>query len=104
MPPGVGGTARFGNSGADRHVLMHGKDSRLWHAPNGTSQQRKFLMHALKDLFTSDVGLMSLAGLVFMLGMGVFYIFYFLRHIREDADKAASMQRLDGDRRAPQGR
>ena len=29
-------------------------------------------MHALKDLFTSDVGLMSAAGIAFMLGMAVF--------------------------------
>ena len=27
-------------------------------------------MHALKDLFTSDVGLLSLGSIVFMLGMG----------------------------------
>ena len=47
-------------------------------------------MHALKDLFTSDVGLMSVAGIAFMLGMGVFFIRYFLKHIQEDADKAAA--------------
>lgn len=45
-------------------------------------------MHALKDLFTSDVGLMSLAGLTFMLGMAVFFVRYFARHIEEDARKA----------------
>lgn len=47
-------------------------------------------MHALKDLFTSDVGLMSLAGIVFMLGMGVFYIRFFLRHMHEDEARAAA--------------
>lgn len=47
-------------------------------------------MHALRDLFTSDVGLMSVAGIAFMLGMGVFFVRYFLRHIREDADRAAA--------------
>ena len=31
-------------------------------------------MHALKDLFTSDVGLMSVAGIAFMLGMAVFFV------------------------------
>ena len=41
-------------------------------------------MHALKDLFTTDVGLMSIGGIAFMLGMGVFFIRYFIRHIRED--------------------
>lgn len=42
-------------------------------------------MHALKDLFTSDVGLFSLGVIVFMLGMGGFFLRYFLRHIELDA-------------------
>jgi hypothetical protein len=46
-------------------------------------------VHALKDLFTTDVGLMSVAGIAFMLGMGVFFVRYFLRHIQEDSDRAA---------------
>lgn len=46
-------------------------------------------MHALKELFTSDVGLMSLAGLSFMLGMGAFYLRYFLKHMQEDGEAAA---------------
>jgi hypothetical protein len=41
-------------------------------------------MHALKDLVTTDAGLMSLGGIVFMLGMGVFYVRYFLTHMRDD--------------------
>jgi len=49
-------------------------------------------MQLFKELLGSDVGLMSLAGLVFMLGMGVFYIRYFLRHMRED--EAREQQRL----------
>lgn len=43
----------------------------------------------LKDLFTTDVGLMTVIGLSFMLGMGVFFIRYFLRHMREDGEAAA---------------
>jgi len=49
-------------------------------------------MHALKDLFTSDVGLMSISGIVFMLGMGVFFVRYFLRHMREDEVRAKSLK------------
>lgn len=45
-------------------------------------------MHALKELLTTDVGLMSLGGLAFMMGMAVFFVRYFLRHIREDAARA----------------
>jgi hypothetical protein len=57
------------------------------HSPHGAA------MHALKDLFTSDVGLMSLAGIVFMLGMGVFFVRYFLKHMKEDEAKAAAASR-----------
>jgi hypothetical protein len=46
------------------------------------------VMHALKDLFTSDVGLMSIGGIAFMLGMAVFFIRYFLKHIQEDTERA----------------
>lgn len=46
-------------------------------------------VHALKDLFTTDVGLMSAAGIAFMLGMGVFFVRFFLRHIQEDSERAA---------------
>jgi len=45
-------------------------------------------MQALKELFTSDAGLMSVAGIAFMLGMAVFFIRYFLKHIREDGERA----------------
>ena len=45
-------------------------------------------MHALTDLFTTDVGLMSAAGIAFMLGMGVFFIRYFTKHMKEDAARA----------------
>jgi hypothetical protein len=44
-------------------------------------------MQILKELFTSDVGLMSLGGILFMLGMGAFYLRYFLRHMHEDEAK-----------------
>jgi hypothetical protein len=46
-------------------------------------------MHALNDLFTTDVGLMTVVGLGFMLGMAVFFIRYFFKHIREDGEAAA---------------
>jgi Protein of unknown function (DUF3149) len=45
-------------------------------------------MHALKDLFTTDVGLMSVSGIAFMLGMGVFFVRYFIRHMHEDEARA----------------
>jgi hypothetical protein len=41
-------------------------------------------MHALKDLFTSDVGLLSLASIAFMIGMGVFFVRYVIRHVHEE--------------------
>jgi hypothetical protein len=51
-------------------------------------------MHALRDFFTTDYGLMSAAGIAFMLGMGVFFVRYFLTHIREDAAAAEREARL----------
>jgi Protein of unknown function (DUF3149) len=50
-------------------------------------------MRLLNELFTSDVGLMSIGGIAFMLGMGVFYLRYFLKHMREDGERAAPMKR-----------
>jgi hypothetical protein len=50
-------------------------------------------MHALKDLFTSDVGLMSVTGIAFMLGMAVFFVRYFLRHMHEDEARAEAVRR-----------
>lgn len=46
-------------------------------------------MHAWKDLFSSDVGLMSLGVIAFTLGMGIFFVRYFLKQMREDAKRAA---------------
>jgi len=50
-------------------------------------------MHALKDLFTTDVGLMSVAGIGFMLGMAVFFIRYFVKHMHEDEARAKAQKR-----------
>jgi hypothetical protein len=46
-------------------------------------------MGALREFFTTDVGLMSLAVIAFTIGMGVFFSRFFARHIREDAERAA---------------
>lgn len=45
-------------------------------------------MQALKDFFSTDYGLMSAAVIAFMLGMGLFFVRFFLRHIREDEQRA----------------
>jgi hypothetical protein len=45
---------------------------------------QELTMQALKELFTTDVGLLSVAVLAFMLGMGGFYLRYFLHHMKED--------------------
>ena len=47
-------------------------------------------MKALTDLFTTDYGLMSVAGIAFMMGMAVWFAMYFKRKIAEDA-KAAGL-------------
>ncbi|MBZ8141268.1 DUF3149 domain-containing protein [Rubrivivax gelatinosus] len=47
-------------------------------------------MNAMTVLFSTDVGLMSLAVIVVTLGMGGFYLRYFMKHIREDSQRAAA--------------
>jgi hypothetical protein len=47
-------------------------------------------MKALSDLFSTDYGLMSVAGIAFMIGMGAWFISYFKRKIAEDS-KAAGL-------------
>ena len=42
-------------------------------------------MSAFMDIFSSDAGLMSLAVIAVMLAMGGYYIYYFIRHVREDS-------------------
>jgi len=41
-------------------------------------------MKLLTDLLTTDYGLMSISGIVFMLGMGVFFVRFFQRKMAED--------------------
>ena len=50
-------------------------------------------MHLVHDLFSTDVGLMSAAGIAFMLGMAVFFVRYFLGHMRADAARAKLAKR-----------
>jgi hypothetical protein len=42
-------------------------------------------MKLLTDLFSTDYGLMSISGIIFMLGMGVFFWRFFQRKMNEDA-------------------
>jgi hypothetical protein len=49
-------------------------------------------MHALRDFFTTDYGLLSAAVIAITLGMGAFYTNFFIKHIRQD--EAAERARL----------
>ena len=44
-------------------------------------------MKLLTELLTTDAGLMSVAGIAFMIGMSVYLANYFLKHMR--AEEAA---------------
>ena len=46
-------------------------------------------MHALRDFFTTDYGLLSAAVIAFTLFMGFYFTRYAARHIREDGERAA---------------
>jgi uncharacterized membrane-anchored protein len=45
-------------------------------------------MHALNDFFSTDYGLMSAVVIAITLGMGVFYVRYFMQHIKQDTEAA----------------
>lgn len=53
-------------------------------------------MHALKDFFSTDYGLLSAAVIAFTLFMGGWYINYFRRHIAEDTARAAKEAQAGG--------
>ena len=52
-------------------------------------------MKLLTDLFSTDYGLMSAAGITFMLGMAVWFAMYFKRHIEEYSKKAELAAKKD---------
>lgn len=66
-------------------------DNAIAYAPNGRIHFMGHTMRLLKELFTTDVGLMSAAGIVFMIGMAVFFVRYFVSRMHEDEarEKAA---------------
>jgi len=45
-------------------------------------------MHALIDFFSTDYGLLSAVVIAITLGMGAFYVNYFVKHIRQDTEAA----------------
>jgi hypothetical protein len=50
-------------------------------------------MVALKELFTTDIGLLSLFVIVFVIGMGFWLSRFFSARMREDAAAAAAASR-----------
>jgi hypothetical protein len=42
-------------------------------------------MKLLTDLFSSGPGLMSIGGIIFIIGMAVFFIYFFFRKMDEEA-------------------
>ncbi len=51
-------------------------------------------MRALQDFVATDDGLMSLAAIVVILGMGMFFSCCVSRHIKEDTEAAERATRL----------
>ncbi|MEY8688263.1 MAG: DUF3149 domain-containing protein [Leptothrix sp. (in: b-proteobacteria)] len=49
-------------------------------------------MHALTDFLSTDYGLMSAAVIAVTLGMGAFYVRFFLQHIKQDTEAAAKRE------------
>jgi uncharacterized membrane-anchored protein len=58
---------------------------------------------AWQALFDTDYGLLSLAVIVFLLGMGVFFIWFFIRKIQQSTDEHARELRAAGRSRIGNG-
>lgn len=41
-------------------------------------------MRLMQELFSTDVGLLSIASIAFMIGMAAYYLRYFLTHMAQD--------------------
>ena len=57
-------------------------------------------MHALIDFFSTDYGILSALVLATTIGMLVFYISYFMMHIRQDTEAAEQAARAAAGRSA----
>jgi hypothetical protein len=53
--------------------------------PNSCLFTQEITMKLLTDLFTTDYGIMSISGIAFMMGMAVFFIWYFNHKMNEAA-------------------
>jgi hypothetical protein len=53
-------------------------------------------MQALRELLTTDIGLLSLFVLVVLMGIAVYLYRWFQARIREEADAAQSIRRMPG--------
>jgi len=47
---------------------------------------------ALQDLFTTDIGLLSLGTITFIIGMGTYISLYVRRHIKQDEAAHAALE------------
>lgn len=47
------------------------------------------VVQVLKELFTTDAGLSSAAGIVFMLGMAALFVRHCLEHLQDDSARGA---------------
>ena len=55
---------------------------------NRITHQKAITMKLLTDLFSTDYGIMSVIGIAFMMGMGVFFLRLFMGKMNADAKRA----------------
>ncbi|HRD72399.1 MAG TPA: DUF3149 domain-containing protein [Aquimonas sp.] len=56
----------------------------VWAADPTANPNEEFTMDAWRALLTTDAGLYSLAGIIFMIGMGAFFYYKFRKFIRDE--------------------
>jgi hypothetical protein len=70
---------------------MSMRPRRIGSAMNACSQRLEHLMKAMADLFSTDYGLFSVAGLAFMMGMAIWFYRFFNRKM-EESERAQRTQ------------
>ena len=48
---------------------------------------QEITMKLLTDLFSTDYGIMSISGIIFMLGMAAFFVWYFFHKMNEPVSR-----------------
>ncbi|WP_422584205.1 DUF3149 domain-containing protein [Polaromonas sp.] len=76
----------FSEATVPNAIIDQDHDAKPW--ISHSHSQGVHIMKLLTDLFSTDYGLMSIMGIMFMIGMGVFFLRLFMGKMDADAKNA----------------